>query len=351
MPIFHCYWSGKLTLHHVLCLSSLLKTQPLCGKIHFWTDESDFDALQNFLSKNGFSDDTVVPQIFDPETEMEDTPLQGYTHWLNALKATDVSHFSDAFRVLVLFKYGGIYFDLDILFLKDLAPVITEGANKHLQFDTGGDESLHACASVYRRPLRDFVYEWATDDHPNTCNTALMGVAKARGDNMVNILDKAIRISSFLPWNVFTRDEAHNQGFTVLPWKFIDPIWGLHAFTPHCTSFRDFFTGNAGKFMYNDNVDLKGAFPEAYAFHWHNSWDIRLEDHPHSLAFQFLKYYNPKSLARAIRLSHKRLHKRLTIISIIACVLLICLVSTMIFHAVVTDDWTSFEPVNLMSLA
>ncbi|KAM7299030.1 lactosylceramide 4-alpha-galactosyltransferase, partial [Ixodes scapularis] len=58
----------------------------------------------------------------DVNSLVNDTPLNGWYHsdaWIVSPFRTN--HFSDALRLLVLWKYGGVYADLDTLVLKSVA--------------------------------------------------------------------------------------------------------------------------------------------------------------------------------------------------------------------------------------
>ena len=301
---FHCYWTGPLTLHHVLCLSSLVDTQKICNRVHFWTERGDFHKLASFLSESGFSkgQKVVVPHVYDLDAEILGTPLEGKANMIRRIRQErGLQYYSDAFRLLILFKYGGIYFDLDVLFIKDLTPVVTDEAGQ----------------------LLDFVYEW---EITGRCNNAVMGVQAPRRDNLRDLLQTGIKIESFAPWDLFPVEEARKHRFAVLPWQLFDPLWGPHKFVPHCQSFEDFFKGDAGKFVNESHqILLNEAFPGAYTHHWHNSWDVPIEEHPRSLAFQFLKMFRPAVLDRALT-RHKH-RKKLLLYASLSSVSLSCVVA------------------------
>ena len=66
----------------------------------------------------------IRPRIIHYDGFFADTPLEKWyqcSNWNYGPFA--ISHLSDALRFLTLFKYGGYYFDLDVIHLKPVAPL------------------------------------------------------------------------------------------------------------------------------------------------------------------------------------------------------------------------------------
>jgi hypothetical protein len=64
---------------------------------------------------------------WDPLEAVVGTPLQGKVREAN-LRRNDVINWmgGDLLRMIVVQKYGGLYFDLDTLFLRDVSPLLNE---------------------------------------------------------------------------------------------------------------------------------------------------------------------------------------------------------------------------------
>ena len=114
--LYNCVWFGNALYHHILCLASLFQTQ-LNPSVVLWTDEQSFQNLQE------------LSNIF-----------KNYDFQIRVGKFKENSHYphvvfrSDIWRLQILKEWGGIYFDLDILFLRDISwfanygkPIVQEG--------------------------------------------------------------------------------------------------------------------------------------------------------------------------------------------------------------------------------
>ena len=186
---------------------------------------------------------------------------------LSATSGSKVSY-SDAVRFLLLYKFGGIYIDADVLLLRNMEPF-----------------------SHY-----EFVHEWSwTED----INTAIMGSRRqsAFTAHMIQAaMSKAVGISStgrvsfnlgqfndhLYPLGLFTRLPAElAKQVHVLPSMLFDPIW-LVADMQHVQDSA--LQWASGLRTWDDvfqpavsNVylpaDIRDICRGAYAFHWHNRWD------------------------------------------------------------------------------
>src|SRR5262249_24581147 len=117
--VFHCYWTGVLSRHHELSLKSLVVTQSTPYEIWLWMPPESVE-----LNRDALSSLAGIPMLrvreYVPEREATGT---AYARRIAILKTGKPPLLSDGLRTLALLKYGGFYFDLDILFLKDLRPL------------------------------------------------------------------------------------------------------------------------------------------------------------------------------------------------------------------------------------
>jgi hypothetical protein len=113
---YHGIWFGKLLDHHILCLASLFKTQ-VNPSVTLWTDQSSYQSL------------LPLQKIFENfKFKIEIGEFNECTNYqLTMFRA-------DKWRLQILQKHGGIYFDMDIVFFKDISwfanygrPIVHEG--------------------------------------------------------------------------------------------------------------------------------------------------------------------------------------------------------------------------------
>ena len=249
--IWHAYWFGEVGPKQVLSLKSALATQnPATTQVWLWLDEQNGYAghEENPYLRPILPLLTVRP--FNPRAEFRGTPLDvGLLRWrarrrLHRLaeRTDNLAKRADLFRVTVLHNHGGLYFDLDILFLRDFA-----GLDAFVPCDT------------------EYAYQWSNQAYANTAILQLQaGSPLAR-----QLLEEAAATGEILPWELFRFREG--LPLTILPSAFFDPLWqdvdGIHrsARVP-LHSFAAFFDRT------DDPAGLDTFCGGAFAHHWHNQW-------------------------------------------------------------------------------
>lgn len=241
---FHCFWDGKLIPIHLVCLESILKTQ-VNPKIIIWVDsiEKYVDSeYYRYLPKN-IEIRKVSEEIFLKANTSAKNKHYLYDKFKSLLVPGNlkdynhnVAYASDIFRFIVLNVYGGIWFDMDVLFLKDLKDI----------------------------KYRNFVYKWGIQEYGNG---ALMRLEKNN-----DIIDKVLSLNlnkPFYPTETFVKD--NNLDIWMLPTEFFDIIWKYKRYEGSkiklpIKTFDDFF--KPSKEIFDINF-LNGCF----TYHWHNHWD------------------------------------------------------------------------------
>lgn len=253
--IYHCYWKGSFNDHHLLSLLSLINTQPCStGCIYLWTRPIYQIKCQSFIEDNNLSDFVTV-HVFDEDVQARGTILAG-SSILYANRG--ITEESDKVRLLVLHNYGGLYFDLDVLFIKNMS-------------------------ELYTRP---FVYQWSFKDY---ANTAIMFLGEKQSVQSRKLMKRVIEVDSFHPQLVFTLKACKEIGVTVLAPELFDPLWidfdsGLPSIMG-MTTYADFFEHRED----HDNIHLDYVFPNSYTHHWHNCWDKPIKNS--SIAGMFLIHH------------------------------------------------------------
>jgi len=237
--LFHCYWTGVLNELHALSLKSLMVTQSPPYEIWLWMPPDDVRRNYAFTS----SLPGVVVKEYLAAQESQGTVYEGQLGLLNGLDrfgGRRASNIANAFRILTLAKYGGVYFDLDVLFLKDMRDL----------------------CSV------EFCYQWSDQAYAN--NGLLHFDADSR--NIWALAERSITIGSCRSKALFRFEDVWKvlDGVYVFPSFLFDPLWIAHdrgrVMNDYCNRFVEFFTSEA-------RVSLSTFFPGSYAYHWHNRWD------------------------------------------------------------------------------
>ncbi|ORY79869.1 hypothetical protein BCR37DRAFT_381302 [Protomyces lactucae-debilis] len=138
---YHTYWRGKLTWRVEFMIKSWLYTQNLeCSELHLWLD-ADYDpeivetakasSIYNALRPIVDSGLLIVREWkypsfvhIAPEHQEEDFFGETQLHFRRHHIPTGAVAVSDSFRFIVLHQEGGLYIDMDTMFLKDFRPLL-----------------------------------------------------------------------------------------------------------------------------------------------------------------------------------------------------------------------------------
>jgi len=241
---FHVYTEVR-TPKELLAIKSYLATQNLDKtKLIVWSDYdiSDQENIQPYK-------DLVDFRVYNPQELAKGTPLEGVESHLKT--GGDHNHWmsSGVMRFLVLYKFGGVYYDMDMVLLRDFKPILGQ----------------------------DFAYQWGSstdfpkerrweEDCYGPC-AALLGVVK--GSHFIE--DCMERLVATPPTGGTCYDEDMlsyvyaKRPFTVFPSTFFNTEWLI--------SKTDKPLAQALNPQWFDTPlqDLNHLFLEAFAWHWHNS--------------------------------------------------------------------------------
>lgn len=252
---YHLYWSGPFTNKQAFAVKALLATQRRRGEVCLWLDpENGYpghernEALQSVASE-------ISVKPFDPALECRGTPVEGRTELLEHPSPLERANL---LRLVTLYKYGGVYLDLDTMLLRDLSDLFDQ------PFMT-----------------EDFTYRWSAD-LPYGNNAVLR--FEQGSENAWKLLERSVEEGSCNPTVVLRFEGAEEVDMTVLPCAFFDPLWP--HFDGKCrleAAPFDGFDGFFRKFSWRfrpgpDARSYREFFPGAFAYHWHNNWDAREHD-------------------------------------------------------------------------
>ncbi|CAB5162498.1 hypothetical protein RhiirA5_365224 [Rhizophagus irregularis] len=274
--LFHVFWRGMITDKLTLQMKSFLYTQPLeCSKLYVWLQDSDTDIdLNPFAGKiyEKFSPKNIEFKKWDTKEQLDSDPL--YKGWENIMSRHSSVSFSDLVRFVVLNRYGGMYMDGDVLFLRDMRPLYHSGI--------------------------DFSYKWSFKSEYNTAVLRL----RANGTTSRKIISQAMlnkmnfhpfEIKNYLLANTSvsldtaTTKSIYNSHLFMFSVPLFDPLWlkndhrQNNNLRPNLRGMDDVWDPKfiPGEFPNIDNLndysplDLRKAddfFRGAYAYHWHNNW-------------------------------------------------------------------------------
>jgi hypothetical protein len=217
--LFHTFWKVNESLPHhkrvlVLQILSFLATQDLRqSTLIIWLQDPFSDNVNKTLTKkftNYLKNGIIVVRLLNfKELCSNGLFKQRYEACISSNNKNSVA-FSDFIRFLVLYKYGGIYTDGDVIYLRSMRPLLN----------------------------KNFVYRWSAG---HSYNTAVMGVKFNRGKAVDAIYDKILDInnnyiveltSSFHPrnikaivWCLNKMDIYNYEDFEVYSSILFDPAW------------------------------------------------------------------------------------------------------------------------------
>jgi hypothetical protein len=244
----HLYWYGNVSLKQAFTVKSFLATQDLDStELWLWLDgERGYAGYEkNPLLR------PLLPYVqvrrFDAKIEIADTPVERSPQLYEGVNPTLRSNL---FRHVFLFKYGGIYADMDTMFLQDIRGL-----------PTGAEE---------------FCYRWSA--HKPYGNSAFLRL-RQYSETARALLVRCAEKGSCRPHEVLRFDDSIDLDLLVLPCVCFDPLWPHHDRRDRYHAapfdrFGDFFRRFEPELLHNGSIrSYQDFFPGAFAYHWHNFWD------------------------------------------------------------------------------
>ncbi|OZJ02198.1 hypothetical protein BZG36_04752 [Bifiguratus adelaidae] len=249
--IFHTYWRADLLpfgAKQLATIRSFFATQnPQHTKVYLWSngDLSDNENIK-FIQQH-VDPDRFQLRRFDAETFSVGTPIEGHP---TLFHTNDEKAYldGDLARLLLLYHYGGLWFDMDSMLIRDMTPLVER--EWVLQWD---------CFMPYEYPYNG-AYMHFFKQSPYLC------------EMLADIAENPIPQKNTISWGSYLylktrRKLLHNriQPFEVLPWCLTDPS----VCSPENSMPSIFDVGLPQGAHQEWQERLKSVF----AFHWHNQWD------------------------------------------------------------------------------
>lgn len=233
--IFHCYWNGELNEKHLISIESCYLTnikKHKNYKIILWVE----NEVNNFF----FSEVSRYCEIrkFNLRKEIEKTFLRKVPLRFNK----QLAFYSDVVRKILLYKYGGCWFDLDVLFLKDFSKLFQKFKDSICVYRWGGESYPNGAIYFSLQPY-----------NPDFEKNILFIVQRHKGWGFQEAL-----LTFDLPLKM-----------TVLPCEWFDMGWINNNLI---FNWNSFFSSTDRK------INLPEFAENSFAFHWHNKWSWPIQE-------------------------------------------------------------------------
>jgi len=233
--IFHCYWNGQLNEKHLISIKSCYYFNVLYRKhkIILWLNNNSPNNINEEISKY-----CEIKQ-FSLENEKINTSFIKTHFYYNKT----LSYYSDVVRYLILYNYGGCWFDLDCFILRSFDPIFKN----------------------YEKEI--CVYQWETRNYPNGAIFISLEPKSVKMKNNINFI-----INRNKGWG-FQEAQLHNNlalDMLVLPCSWFDPEW-ISSPTAEKENFKVFFKEQ------EKYIDIQNFHNGSFCYHWHNKWNCIIE--------------------------------------------------------------------------
>lgn len=241
--IANLYWKGILNRKSVFSIKSFLYHTKTKWKVNLWTGNGttfidDAERQLNILKVQ------IKPFIF--ENEIKNTPFEVFKmkypweynrKFFRAFNIFSIE--ADWIRIILLYNYGGLYFDLDTLFIKPPEDMIA----KHKQF----------------------VSPWGTGSFKNT-NNNLIYLSR---ENIIKLSESAIREkkpANIMGLSFLSYENLKKNNIDVLSLCECDACWG-------CSNFSCKFHFIFQKKTKKNQIIMDYINENSFLYHWHNGYN------------------------------------------------------------------------------
>lgn len=229
---FHCFWHGKLDKKHLYSIMSCYFFNVLNNKhkIILWLENNVPNKFNVEIQKYA----EIKNFFFNKEIFNTNFIKKPFYYKKN------LSFYSDVVRYLLLYNYGGVWFDLDCFFLRPFDPLF---------FNYGNE----IC-----------VYQWEEHNFPNG---AIFISLEQKSDKLRQNIEFIIKNNK--GWGFQEANLTYDLplDMLVLPCSWFDGGWIKNSYDIY---FEHFFKKTLGKYNF-DNF-----FAGSFCFHWHNKWDAKI---------------------------------------------------------------------------
>jgi hypothetical protein len=231
---FHCYWNGALNKKHLYSIQSCYYFNVYQNKhqIILWLENNIPNEYNLAIEKYA-----EIKYFSLPEGK-KGTFLENIDFYYKP----ELSFYSDVVRYIILYNYGGCWFDLDCFILRNFDPLFHEFGNE-------------IC-----------VYQWENCNYPNG---AIYIALEPRSAKMQNIIEFIVKRNQGWGFQEAQLTYELPLDLMVLPCSWFDGSWIPN---PYNIYMNDFFLKTDKKY------DFTNFFRGSFCYHWHNKWDNPIEE-------------------------------------------------------------------------
>jgi hypothetical protein len=227
---FHCFWHGNLNEKHLYSAMSCYYFNVFKNKhkIILWLESNVPNEYNKKIEKY------CEIKYFNLKDEIKNTFFENIPFGFNPA----LSFYSDVVRYILLYKYGGCWFDLDCFFLRSFDPLFHRFKNE-------------IC-----------VYQWENQNYPNG---AIYISLIPKSDKMKKIIKFIINRNN--GWGFQEANLTYNLDLDllVLPCSWFDGDWIENSYN----------IGTVNFFKDTDkSYNFTNFFEGAFCYHWHNKWNV-----------------------------------------------------------------------------
>ena len=291
LPGPHVHHTAALTPlppSFTLFLHSFLATQCCDAVLWLWAPAPLLPGVASFVAEHApptLAGDRIVVKLLDLDAQWglvaADFPDTNSTQLARMTSFTDIRYVSDFVRVVLMYAHGGMWLDVDTVFLRDLTP-------------------LHPL--VASNGWGGFFYRGGYDAHPNN---AVLVVARRPNPISRSLLAHTLRAGDAKPWTIYkwmrppVITPASPNRRSEFPYLsqllFEGPLFYRHyakeVETAGLKRIHPELSGSGGKswdafFLTAFNgttspsrAEVEGGapfLPGSFTYHWHNRYELGL---------------------------------------------------------------------------
>jgi len=250
---YHMLWlvtNLPFSRKQALPVKSYLTTQNLkTTRLNVWSnvDLSENEYLKPLIEK--FPDNIKIRK-WDPVEEAKGTPLEGK----NYLTLNDSRCYisGDLFRILCLHNHGGLYVDVDVVFLRDFSPLLDQ----------------------------EFMYKWSFQE--NMINGAVMRLFKKSllSQQLLETMVELGALPDSLNWSSTLYEKVYekNKNWTIFPSGFFNTEWQIKLSDQEKSDPKNRDLLNFIRYPFKKNPLSHEMYDGAFCWHWHNGWTTEIEN-------------------------------------------------------------------------
>ena len=245
---FHMLWKTIIPFgrKQTLPIKSFITTQNLNNcTLNLW---SNVDLSHNEYLK------PLLPYVklrrWDAIKESKDTPLEKHIDKLN-LSDDFCWVDGDLFRALCLYKYGGLYHDTDVIFLRDLAPLFNQ----------------------------EFMYTWGLETELISGGMIRLFKESQLGLDILNEISQTqprIKSADWSAYIVYPRVRTYNKNWTIFPSVFFNTEW--HIPNNEVPEDMQALIDSPNPMHLCKHSFSNQLYEGVFSWHWHNGWTFEAEE-------------------------------------------------------------------------